>query len=187
MIWNFTQSMQIKQKHLKHYLNIIHGDMSNFKLNKEYDFIIIPWRALQWLPVQEKTIDCLRCIYNHLSDNGIFAFSIFKPGIYDEKWIGIESVSYNIIDGDKQITRSTINHFADTNLKFIQYLNKIKIINTNEEIVKEDMLTIKYYEHNDIVKILKEQNFKIIEEYGYYDKRSIIEGDEMIFVCSKNN
>ncbi|MCL1960061.1 MAG: class I SAM-dependent methyltransferase [Spirochaetes bacterium] len=185
MLERFSDKLKNSSKQLQENIHIHKGDMSDFNLNQNFEYIMIPWRALQWLPVQEKTIDCLNCVYKHLSDNGIFVFDIFKPRIYDEKWFGKEDISYDIVDGNKRIIRSTINHHADTEKKYIQYKNKIRILENGAERVKEDLLTIKYYEYNDIVDILKSLKFKIKEEYGYYDKRSIKDGEEMIFVCTK--
>jgi hypothetical protein len=159
--------------------------MSCFNLDKKFECIIIPWRALQWLAVEEKTISCLNCVKKHLSDNGIFVFDIFKPRTYDEKWLGKEDISYDITDGNRRIIRSTVNHYADMVKKYIQYKNKIKILENGNETVKEDLLTIKYYEYADITGILKSLGFNIVEEYGYYDKRAIKDGEEMIYVCKK--
>jgi hypothetical protein len=58
-------------------------------------------------------------------------------------------------------------------------------VENGKEEVKEDLLTIKYYGYDDITGILKVLGFKIVEEYGYYDKRAIKDGEEMIFVCKK--
>lgn len=185
MLERFRYKLQTTHRHLQEKITIQSGDMSCFNLGRKYECIIIPWRALQWLPVQEQTIECLKCVYRHLSDNGIFVFDIFKPRTYDEKWLGKEDISYDIMDGDKRIIRSTVNHYADTVKKYIQYKNKIKILEHGTETVKEDLLTIKYYGYEDIVRILKFQDFNIKETYGYYDKRSVKDGEEMIFVCTK--
>jgi SAM-dependent methyltransferase len=185
MLEKFRAKLGTFPQNLQNNIHIRNGDMSNFNLDQKFEYIMIPWRALQWLPVQEKTMECLNCVYKHLSDNGIFVFDIFKPRTYDEKWLGKEDISYDIVDGDKRIIRSTINHYADTVKKYIQYKNKIRILEKGTEFVKEDLLTIKYYEYDDIVGILKQLKFRIKEEYGYYDKRGIQEGEEMIFVCTK--
>jgi len=185
MLEKFWDKLKKSHKQLQENIHIHNEDMSNFNLDQKFEYIMIPWRALQWLPVQEKTIDCLKCVYKHLSDNGIFVFDIFKPRIYDDKWLGKEDISYDIVDGNKRIIRSTINYHADTVKKYIQYKNKILILENGIESAKEDLLTIKYYEYNDIVDILKKLKFRIKEEFGYYDKRSIKDGEEMIFVCTK--
>jgi len=186
MINKFKNKIE-KYRHLNNKIHIYNLDMSNFNLEKKFEYIIIPWRSLQYLPEQEKTIDCLKCIFNHLSENGIFIFDIFNPRTYDENWLGKEEISFDINDGSKHIIRSTINHHFDNTKKYIQYKNKIRVVEYGKETVFEDLLTIKYYEYNDIVGILKSLDFKIIDEFGYYDKRPITGGGggEMIFVCSK--
>jgi SAM-dependent methyltransferase len=184
MIERFRNKLKKFPENVQKNVHIHKGDMSKFDLPSKYEYVIIPWRSLQILPLREQTADCLKCVREHMSDNGIFVFDIFKPGIYDD-WAGMESITYDIIHEGKRIIRSTVNHFADTDKKYIRYKNRIRIIDNGEETVKEDMLTLKYYEHDDIVKILEEQKFKIREEFGYYDKRSIADGDEMIFVCTK--
>jgi SAM-dependent methyltransferase len=185
MLEKFSDKLKSSHKNLQENIHLHNGDMSNFDLGQKFKFIMIPWRSLQILPVREKTVECLSCVYRHLADDGIFVFEIFKPRVYDEKWLGKEDISYDIIDGSKRIIRSTVNHYADTVKKYIQYKNKIRILENGVERLKEDLLTLKYYEYNDIVDILKELKFKIKEEYGYYDKRSVKDGEEMIFVCTK--
>jgi SAM-dependent methyltransferase len=185
MIEKFEHKLKTSYKNLQNKINIHNIDMSNFYLHKKFEYIIIPWRSLQFLPEEKQTISCLKCIYEHLADNGLFVFEIFRPKNYDENWIGKEEISYDIVDGTKRIIRSTVNHYADTNKKYIQYLNKTKIIENNKKVVVKDMHTVKYYKYDDIIRILNSLNFKIKEEYGYYDKRTIKGGEEMIFVCTK--
>ncbi|GBU22265.1 methyltransferase [Fibrobacteres bacterium R8-0-B4] len=185
MLGRFSDKLKKSGKKLQENIHLHNGDMSNFNLGRKFEYIMIPWRSLQCLPVYEKTVDCLKCVYGHLTDNGIFVFEIFKPRIYDEKWLGKEDISYDIVDGNRRVIRSTINHYADTVKKYIQYKNKIRVLENGVESVKEDLLTLKYYEYNDIIDILKGLKFRIREEYGYYDKRSVKDGEEMIFVCTK--
>jgi SAM-dependent methyltransferase len=186
MLEIYARKLQTDYRHLQQFIRLHNGDMSNFDLGQTFELIIIPWRSLQFLPVREMAIACLKCVHKHLAENGIFIFAIFKPGTYDEEWMGRENISYDIIDGNRRIIRSTVNHYADTEKKYIQYKNKIKILEDGVETIKEDMHTAKYYEYDDISKILKELNFNIREVYGYYDKRNLNDGDEMIFVCTKN-
>lgn len=184
MLERFSEKLQTTHKHLQPFIHLHKCDMSNFDFGKTFELILIPWRTLQMLPVQEKTIDCLKCVHKHLSDNGIFVFEIFKPRTYDEKWTDKEDISYDIVDGNKRIIRSTVNHFADTLKKYIQYKNKVRLLENGIETVYEDMHTLKYYEYDDILNILRNSHFNIRESYGYYDKSSIVDGGEMIFVCT---
>ncbi|MDR2552055.1 MAG: class I SAM-dependent methyltransferase [Treponema sp.] len=187
MIERFRHKLASSHKNLSPYLSIQCGDMEKFDLGRTFEYIIIPWRALQYLPEQEQTAACLRQVHRHLSNTGLFIFDIFKPRTYDAAWVGQEAVSYDIMDGDKRIIRSTVNCYANTVKKNIWYMNKIRVIEDGREDSKEDMLTYKYYDYEDITGILESLNFRIEAEFGYYDKRSIPEGDEMIFVCSKKS
>ena len=47
-------------------------------------------------------------------------------------------------------------------------------------------LAMKYYSADQLRELLEENGFTVINEYGYYDKCSIEEGGEIIFVCKKN-
>jgi hypothetical protein len=69
--------------------------------------------------------------------------------------------------------------------KNIKCKSKYRIIENGNETVIKDLLTYKYYEHDEIVKILNSVGFSVMEEHGYYDKRCIDGGDEMIFICKK--
>jgi SAM-dependent methyltransferase len=186
MVNRFKQKLETSHRQFQENINIQIGDMSDFSFGKKFAYIIIPWRALQYLPEQAQTEKCLSCVREHLSGDGIFIFDIFRPGSYDEKWLGRESVSYDIMVNGKRIIRSTVNYFADTAKKIIQYKSKYRIIDGDQETVTEDLLTYKYYEYDDMAKILSSSGFRIEEEYGYYDKTSIKDGTEMIFVCRKN-
>ncbi|GAG66840.1 unnamed protein product, partial [marine sediment metagenome] len=46
-------------------------------------------------------------------------------------------------------------------------------------------LTLKYYYEEQIRKLLQSNGLKIVEEMGYYDRRPISEGPELIFICKK--
>jgi SAM-dependent methyltransferase len=180
MVKRFKQKLQTTHKHLNKNINIHIGDMADFKFDRKFEYKMIPWRALQYLPETEQTIKCLSCVYKHLTDNGVFTFDIFKHRTYDDKWLGREDVSYEVMAEGKRIIRSTVNYSADTVKKNIQYKTKYRIIDDGKESITEDLLTYKYYSRDEIVGILRLVGFKVKEEYGYYDKVTIDEGDEMI-------
>jgi len=46
-------------------------------------------------------------------------------------------------------------------------------------------LTLKYCYEEQMRNLLQSNGFKIVEEMGYYDRRPISEGPELIFICKK--
>jgi SAM-dependent methyltransferase len=43
-------------------------DMSSFRLNRKFSLIIVPFRGFQSLTTDEAQRSCLKCVYEHLSD-----------------------------------------------------------------------------------------------------------------------
>jgi hypothetical protein len=48
-------------------------------------------------------------------------------------------------------------------------------------------LELKFYYYDQLKELLESEGFEIREQFGYYDKSSINEGKELIFVCSKKD
>jgi SAM-dependent methyltransferase len=188
MIEKFKLKLQASSPELQDKIDIQKCSMDNFQFNQKFEYIIIPFRSLQCLPEKAATINCLNLVYSHLADNGLFIFTLFNPMDYNQNWLGKETATYSTITNEGEIIRSVINHYADTNKKYVQYISKYRIIKDGKEKVLKDLITLKYYEYNEIVDMLRSLHFKIKEEYGYYDKSPIKakkgEG-EMIFVCTK--
>ena len=55
------------------------GNMTNFKLNKKFSLIIIPFRAFLHNLTTEDQIKTLRIIKKHLTSNGRFILNFFLP------------------------------------------------------------------------------------------------------------
>lgn len=53
------------------------------------------------------------------------------------------------------------------------------------EQVFTDKLAMKYYYEDQLRTLLRSNGFSIVSEFGYYDRRPISEGPELIFVCKK--
>ncbi len=179
---NLDQAIQAK-------ITFIHGDMADFNLNMQFDLIIIPFRAFQSLTAEEEQIGCLKCVYDHLAEKGRFIVDVFLPyANLDESWIADENVNFEttLPNSKTKIRRTDLRKKIDVKNQII-YADLIYYIiypdGKQETIVEE--LCLKYYYHDQIQRLLIENNFTICAEYGYYDKRKIGEGSEQIFVCKK--
>ena len=60
-------------------ITLTHGDMKEFDLGKKYSLIYIAFRSFQCLLNKEEQISCLRCVHDHLQDNGRFIMDLFAP------------------------------------------------------------------------------------------------------------
>lgn len=62
-------------------IEIVEGDMGDFSLGRRFDLITIPYRAFLHLPTPEDQRRALRCIREHLADDGRLVFNIFDPSL----------------------------------------------------------------------------------------------------------
>jgi len=58
---------------------LVQGDMKSIRLNKKFSLIYIAFRSFQYLLTKADQIACLKCVHDHLSDNGLFVLDLFAP------------------------------------------------------------------------------------------------------------
>jgi SAM-dependent methyltransferase len=173
-------------------LNISCGNMCDFHIDKNFKLIIIPFRSFQLLTDQKQQNKCLKNIFHHLAEDGIFILNLFKPiKQMEEKWvgeneildwenddpeIGIEVRRTHLktgIDSEKQLATVKINY----------YINKYKDSEASEFILS-DLTTFRYFFRNQILNLLKMNSFKVINEMSYY-RLFHFNRTESIFICRK--
>ncbi|WP_242218716.1 bifunctional 2-polyprenyl-6-hydroxyphenol methylase/3-demethylubiquinol 3-O-methyltransferase UbiG [Bacillus cereus group sp. BfR-BA-01380] len=179
-----AMSSEIQKK-----VHLQQANMTNFTMNRSYDFILIPGISYQALLHKEDQIECLKMVYKHLKADGEFIFNVFRPfKKLDETWIQPEMLQWEKIDLQ---TGSTIQKFhiaraidVENQIIYPEYIFRITHENGTKEELKEQ-LSLKYYYYEQITDMIQAAGFTIAEQYGNYDGCSIEEGSEMIFVCRK--
>jgi len=170
-------------------IDLTHADMCDFDLNMEFSLIIIPFRSFQALITHEQQRLCLNRVYRHLSNEGLFILNVFRPYAYlDRSWISEERFDWETIDPRTgcKVRRNSIRRDIDVENQIL-YSDLIYYVADPEG--KEERLieplVLKYYYENQFRELILSSDFKIKEEMGYYDKRPIKEGPELILVCGK--
>jgi len=172
---------------VKNRIEIINGNMTNFNLEKRYSLIIAPFRVFQALTKEEDIKKCLSCIHKHLDNNGIFIINVFRPNKQlDESWCSEEKIQWEREDPrtGNFVIKKDLREKIDTRNQIIypKFIYEIKDKEGNVEIITEE-LELKYYYYNQLKTILLQNDFEIIEEYGWYDKSRIEDGRELIMIC----
>jgi SAM-dependent methyltransferase len=118
--------------------NPLIADITNFKIDKQFDAVISLFHVISYLTDNESLINCFKLTNQHLKHNGLFLFDIwYSPAVYVQKpGTRIKRLENN----DIKITRiaeSQINYnrnIVDVNFEvniLNKYNNRLEIINEN--------------------------------------------------------
>lgn len=147
----------------------VHGDVRDFDLGKRFDAVLFPANSISHLLDNESVESCLACVKKHLTEEGIFIFQAFTPGLHllirdpnkrypvaeyeDPKGRGRVIVTEsNIYDNALQINNITWYH---------------KYEDTQEEIAK--LLPLRMYFPQELDSLLRHNGFEIVAKYGDFD------------------
>jgi len=176
------ESPQTREK-----LNVFVADMTEYKTDKKYSLIIIPFRAFQLLTEDHQQKQFLEYVHAQLADDGIFIINTYRPyGKLDETWVQDETEDWIVHDPitNHKVRRTHIRRRIDVG-KQVNYpeLNYY-VEHADGRIVKHvEKLAMKYYYEDQLRGLLQSHGFAIEAEFGYYDYRPIDQGPELIFVC----
>jgi SAM-dependent methyltransferase len=187
MLGIYKNKIKNLPENIQEKIEIINGNMADFKMSKKYSLIIAPFRVFQALTEENDIQNCLQCIRIHLNDNGIFIINVFRPyKVLDESWCYGERIQWERDDkkNGTQVIKKDIGEKIDTKNQVIYPRFIYEIISRDGKIEKyTEQLELKYYYYDQLIKLLKDNGFKILEEYGWYDKSGIENGRELIIVC----
>lgn len=62
-------------------VTLLSGDMRGFDFGRKFRLITVPFRPFQHLLTVEDQLACLRCVRDHLSDDGRFVLDLFNPSL----------------------------------------------------------------------------------------------------------
>lgn len=77
----FRRKLKNEPRELSRAVNLVHGDMANFSLDRRYRLITVPFRSFQHLLEPAAQRSCLECVAQHLEPDGVFVFNVFNPNL----------------------------------------------------------------------------------------------------------
>jgi SAM-dependent methyltransferase len=162
------------------------GNMASFSLAERFGLVIIPFRSFQALVTKEEQQSCLRCVREHMKDDGRFIINVFRPfGRLDKSWEAPPRVDWEVMDpaSGKKVTRKHARRHINVENQILE-IDLIFSIEGGEEFI--DPLKLSYFYPDQMEALLREAGFTIVESMGDYDGRPLGEGGELIYVCRKS-
>ncbi|HBR31023.1 MAG TPA: hypothetical protein DD733_02955 [Clostridiales bacterium] len=169
-------------------LNLVHGDMSDFYLDRKFSLIIAPFRAFQAVTDAKDIDNSLVCIREHLKNNGIFIVNVFNPHtIMDQSWCYDEIIQWERLDENtgNYIVKKHWGDKIDTENQIIypHFAFEVTYPDGKKQRIVDDLM-LKYYYKDQLRAVIEKAGMEIIEQYSWYDKMPI-DGREIIYVCRR--
>ena len=173
-------------KELTNKAHIVQGDMRNFNLNKTFDVIFVGFNSLLHLLNEKDLIKTLNCIQSHMHEKSKLYIDIFVP---------------HTLFLSRSKSKMKICEFFDSIQKqesiiyeSLKYDDKNEIMNVNwfyeskGKAYNEFKFDMKMYYPDTMNRILTDQNFKILNLWGDYNKTLFNEESNLqIYQCSLNH
>lgn len=189
MLSTFREKLELEEAAVRERITLVQGNMANFRLDRRFELIIIPFRAFQSLVEEEDIKSCLACVQAHLAEGGVFAVDVFRPyKTLGEDWCYPELLQWERDDPatGRRIVKKTFNERIDVEKQIIYPGYAYEVTGPDGSFRRvEERLQLKYYYHGQLRELMETAGFRIQAEYGWFDK-SPVEGErELIFLCGK--
>lgn len=156
-------------------VKLVHADMRQFDLVREFALVTTPFRSFQHLITAEDQLSCLACILHHLVPGGRLVLDVFNPSLphlVDDCYLiefG-EEPEFRMPDGRRVIRRHRV---VSRDLK-----NQVQNIELLYEVTYPDGHThrlvhpfpMRYFFRFEVEHLLARSGFQLEELYSDYDR-----------------
>lgn len=150
-------------------VSIVEGNMTEFNLGKSFSLVIIP-SSFGHAMTTEEQLSTLRCIRDHLSDDGLFILDLF-PGGAQPELATFEDNPRTLADGRRVRRMGEIR--TDHQEQILRLRLKFVIEGEGVETERIELLSgVALIFDREAELLLRIAGFEIVEEYGSFDKQS---------------
>jgi SAM-dependent methyltransferase len=166
-------------------IHLHRDDMRNFDVRRRFPLVIAPFRSFQALTDEEDITGALGSIRRHLAPGARAVVDLFAVGEEpDSSWLG-EQVDWvrRMPETGEVVTRTRKGVKVDHSEQVIYSTVSFHVQHADGETeAVSDRFALKYYFPYQMQVRLAAAGFSILDEYGYYDRRRIETGPELIYV-----
>jgi SAM-dependent methyltransferase len=182
---NMLNVLKGKLNEHEHY-RVTRADMRDFELNKKFKLIISPFRVFSHMYTIEDQLAALKCIKNHLDDDGVFIFDLFVPNPY---MISKDIDEYIDFDGEYEKGKM-LQRLASVKTDYINQTNhinmKLKWEDSNGLNIVDNKFSMRYYFRYELEHLIRESGMKIKNMYGDYNYSPLTnKSNDFVTECTK--
>ncbi len=171
-------------------VHLVQGNMAGFDLGEKFRLVIIPFRPFQHLLEVHQQINCLECVRKHLAPGGRLVLDVFQTDaerMHDPVHMReVQVTEYSTQDGRRVKISERVAAFHRA-----EQINDVEMIfSIKHKGGREERLVfawpLRYFFRYEVEHLLARCGFKVIAEYGNFDRTAIQDDSpEMIFVAER--
>lgn len=166
-------------------IHLHRDDMASFEVGRRFPLVIVPFRSFQALTEEQDIAGALSALRRHLTQGGTAVIDLFAvEGEPDSSWLG-EQVDWvrRMPDSGEVVTRTRRGVRIDRRRQIIH--SEVGFHVEQPDGTREtawDRFALRYYHPYQIQVRLAAAGFRITGEFGYYDRRPLETGPELLFL-----
>ncbi len=173
-------------------ISIEKQDMRDFRVDRRFDLVIVPFNTFQGLLTEADALSCLSSIESHLTTTGRLILTLSSPehlaGAAIHHVTGEETLweTDDSSTAEEKLSARIANRVVDWD-GGIQYF-ELRIYRTLGEgptTRVSDSFALRYYTESRIRSLLASCGFEILEAYGDYAGSPIGEGHDFVLICAR--
>ena len=191
MLGILRERIQNEPEQVRSQIALHQGDMRQFRGQKKYALVTIPFRPMQHMYTLEDQVAALKTGAFHLDDNGILALDVFFPK-FQLMDVGIGEEMLELEWPARSHPGRIVRRYfkKDAVDKIHQVFSATFIFRTyhNETLVSEETERIKlsYYAYPQLKALFRLAGLEAVEEYGSFSKTPLDNtAKEMIFLLRR--
>ena len=158
-------------------VRFVESDMRDFALDETFDFILVGFNSLAYIPTLDDHRNCLRTIRRHLAPDGHFAIDLIVPqfSFLAEAMtpVPVMRLELDVTVPDQGVKRllrfATERYDPTTQIDDTTYYYEIYYTDGRHERFTDDLAWHMYYPH-ELTLLLEEAGLRPVERYGTYQK-----------------
>jgi SAM-dependent methyltransferase len=192
MLEILKQRLSREPREVQERVSVEAGDMRNFRLQKKYPLVIIPFRPMQHMFSVTDQVEALKTAAFHLSENGRVVFDVFFPKFeYIPTGIGQEvlELEWPMASDPGKIVRRYFRKESYDKINQNFTATFIFRIYDGDKVVREEteQLKMSYYTYPHLRALFLLAGLGPVEEYGAFNKIPLDNNTEdMIFVLKRS-
>ena len=163
---------------------LIQGDIRNFKLDRKFSLIYLPFNSIAHLYTIKDVEQCFRCVREHLTTDGRFIIDYFNPDLTYFIRDSEEKFPVNSFQDDDTGARVTITesnrYDRATQINHIKWFKTIGCI--NEEI---NTLSMRVFYPQELAGLFEFNGFEIVQKFGQFDETPFTSDSQTQIIVSK--